>query len=174
MAMRAVPFLSTPFPVQKPRPFYPRTGLSHFFKYREGNSIASKLYFKLRKAPFILSTNGAFLHFFKYLTGNRTASMSMTFWKFPSGSSVRSHSARTASSRMGRACPAMPTKSRAWMSQICQICMDCRLSGRSSVSDEVQAPQGGSSPSSAHVSRHSSQLMASRRGILRHHAMIGG
>lgn len=141
MAMRAVPFLSTPFPVQKPRPFYPRTGLSHFFKYREGNSIAS---------------------------------MSMTFWKFPSGSSVRSHSARTASSRMGRACPAMPTKSRAWMSQICQICMDCRLSGRSSVSDEVQAPQGGSSPSSAHVSRHSSQLMASRRGILRHHAMIGG
>ena len=127
MAMRAVPFLSPPFPVQKPRPRIKRTGLSHFFKYREGNSIAS---------------------------------MSMTFWKFPSGSSVRSHSARTASSRMGRACPAMPTKSRAWMSQICQICMDCRLSGRSSVSDEVQAPQGGSSPSSAHVSRHSSQLGA--------------
>lgn len=127
MAMRAVPFLSTPFPVQKPRPFYPRTGLSHFFKYREGNSIAS---------------------------------MSMTFWKFPSGSSVRSHSARTASSRMGRACPAMPTKSRAWMSQICQICMVCWLSGRSCTSEEVQAPQGGSSPSSAHVSRHSSQLGA--------------
>ena len=39
MAMRAVPFLSTPFPVQKPRPRIKRTGLSHFFKYREGNSI---------------------------------------------------------------------------------------------------------------------------------------
>ena len=31
---------------------------------------------------------------------------------------------------------------------------------RSSVSEEVQAPQGGASPSSAHVSRHSSQLGA--------------